>query len=168
MELGDEFDQNFERQGFFADKWARRKSPLRPGGSTLIDTGKLRQSIKSRADGNGITFYSDLPYAGIHNEGGEIKVTAKMKRYFWYRWAKAKGSFGRKKNGDVRDTKKNRQIETEADFWFTMALIKEGNSIKIPQRKFLGMSPEVEKSVREIIENNLTEYFERYELGAKS
>ena len=29
VELGDEFDRNFERQGFFSEKWQRRKSPKR-------------------------------------------------------------------------------------------------------------------------------------------
>lgn len=77
--IGDEFDQNFERQAFFTKAWARRRSPLRPGGHILIDTGALRKSISSRSDESSITFYSDLPYAAIHNEGGEIKVTARMK-----------------------------------------------------------------------------------------
>lgn len=77
--ISDEFDQNFERQAFFTKAWARRRSPLRPGGHILVDTGALRKSISSRSDESSITFYSDLPYAAIHNEGGEIKVTARMK-----------------------------------------------------------------------------------------
>ena len=159
IDLGDEWDQNFERQGFFSEKWQRHHSPLRPGGHILVDTGKLRQSIKSRTTGDSITFYSDLPYAGIHNEGGEIKVTARMKRYFWARYYEAQGGFGRKKNGELRQDKRNRQLGTEAEFWRAMALMKEGKTIKIPKRQFLGMSPEVEKDVRGIIEQNLTEYF---------
>ena len=35
----------------------------------------------------------------------------------------------------------------------------EGKSIKIPRRRFLGESPEVEKAVKEIVEANITEYF---------
>lgn len=114
VELGDEFDKNFERQGFFSEKWARRKSPLRPGGPILIDTGNLRRSVQSKVDTTSITFFSDLPYASIHNDGGEIKVTAKR---------------------------------------------KVGQKIKIPRRRFLGTSPEVERSVREIIEEELEQYF---------
>ena len=30
VELGDEFDQNFERQAFFSQAWERRRSPTRP------------------------------------------------------------------------------------------------------------------------------------------
>lgn len=137
VELGDEFDQNFERQGFFAEKWQRRKSPIRGDGHILYASGDLRKSIRSRSDESSITFYSDLAYAGIHNEGGEIKVTARMKRFFWHKY-----------------------YETKDEFWKAMALMKVGKTIKIPRRQFLGMAPEVETEVRKIIEDNLTQYFE--------
>lgn len=137
VELGDEFDQNFERQGFFSEKWQRRKSPIRGDGHILVASGDLRKSIKSRSDESSITFYSDLAYAGIHNEGGEIKVTARMKRFFWHKY-----------------------YETKDEFWKAMALMKVGKTIKIPRRQFLGMAPEVETEVRKIIEDNLTQYFE--------
>jgi len=160
VELSDEFDKNFERQAFFSEAWARRKSPTRPGGSILIDTGALRESIQSKSTESGITFFSELPYAGIHNDGGEIKVTKKMKRYFWRKYYQTTGSFGRKKNGERRNDKRTVQLSTEAEFWRCLALMKEGKSIRIPRRRFLGVSPEVEKTVREIIEENLSDYFE--------
>lgn len=157
--LSDEFDRNFERQGFFSEAWQRRKSPTRPGGSILIDTGGLRKSIHSKSTDSSITFYSDAPHAEIHNEGGEITVTAKMKRFFWAKYYSATGSFGRKKNGERRNDKRTIQLSAEAEFWMHLALMKVGSTIKIPRRQFLGHSPEVEQSVREIIEENLTEYF---------
>ncbi len=160
VEMADEFDKNFERQGFFSEAWARRKSPTRPGGSILIDTGTLRKSIQSKSTESSITFFSTLPYASIHNDGGEIKVTRKMKRYFWHKYYATTGSFGRKKNGERRNDKRTIQLSTEAEFWKCLALMKEGKSIKIPRRRFLGVSPEVEKTVKEIIEENLTDYFE--------
>lgn len=167
VELGDEFDRNFERQGFFSEAWQRRKSPLRPGGHLLVDTGALRRSVKSRSSASSITFYSDLPYASIHNDGGEIKVTARMKRYFWARYYEARGSFGWRKNGTRRNDKKNRQLTTEAEFWKAMALMKVGKTIKIPRRRFLGASPEVEAAVREIIEENLNDYFNNINFNDK-
>lgn len=159
VELGDEFDRNFERQAFFSEAWARRKSPNRPGGTLLIDTGNLRRSVRSRTTENSITFFTDLPYAAIHNDGGEIVVTAKMKRFFWYKYYEATGSFGRKKNGERRNDKRMRQLSTEADFWRFMALKRAGTTIRIPRRRFLGAGPEVELIVRKIIEENLNEYF---------
>lgn len=167
VELGDEFDRNFERQAFFSEAWQRRRSPLRPGGHILVDTGDLRRSIRSEIREDSIVFKSDLPYAAIHNEGGEISVTAKMKRYFWHKYYAATGTFGRRKDGSLRQDKKNRQLTSEADFWKAMALMKVGATIKIPQRKFLGSSPEVEAAVREIIEENLTEYINNIDFNIK-
>lgn len=160
VELGDEFDRNFERQAFFNDAWAQRKSPTRPGGTILVDTGTLRRSVRSRTTDDSITFYTDLPYAAIHNDGGEIVVTEKMKRFFWHKYYEATGSFGRKKNGERRNDKRTRQLSTEADFWRFMALKRAGTTIRIPRRRFLGTGPEVERIVREIIEENLNDYFD--------
>lgn len=157
--LSDEFDRNFERQGFFSQKWQRRKSPVRGDGHILIDSGDLRRSVMSRSDASSITFYSTSPYAAIHNEGGKIKVTARMKRFFWHKYYECTGSFSYKKNGAQRNNKKNRQLSANAEFWKAMALMKVGKTITIPKRQFLGMAPEVEKMVTEIIESNLEEYF---------
>lgn len=169
VELGDEFDQNFERQAFFSQAWARRKSPTRPGGHLLVDTGSLRRSIRSEIRENSVVFLSDHPAAAIHNEGGEIRVTERMKRYFWHKHMSAAGVlvFCRRKDGSLRRDKNTRHITDVADFWKAMALMKVGSTIKIPQRKFLGTSPEVEKAVRQIIEENLTEYINNIDFNIK-
>lgn len=160
VEMSDEFDRNFERQAFFSERWQRRKSPVRDDGRAILTgSGALRQSIGSRMTENSITFYTTLPYAAIHNDGGEIVVTKRMKRYFWHRYYAATGTFGRRKDGSLRKDKRNASLSTEAEFWKHLALMKEGGRIKIPRRRFLGASPEVEQAVREIVEENLTEYF---------
>lgn len=158
VELSDEFDRNFERQGFFSEKWQRSQRAKSGGGATLIDTGKLRRSITSRSDATSITFYTTEPYAAIHNEGGEIKVTAKMKRFFWAKYYEASGSFGRRKDGSMRQDKRNARLSDAASMWQYMALMKVGSTIKIPKRRFLGASVEVERAVREIVEENIAEY----------
>lgn len=155
VELSDEFDRNFERQAFFSEAWKRRS---RPGGHTLVDSGDLRRSVKSHIGTNGVTFSSDLPYAAIHNEGGEIMVTARMKRYFWHKYYETAGAFGRKKDGTRRNDRRTVRLSTEAEFWRCMALMKAGSTIRIPRRRFIGYAPEVERAVREIIEENLSEY----------
>lgn len=159
VELSEEFDRNFERQAFFSEAWQRRKSPFRPGGATLIDSGRLRASISSRTTDNSIIFYTNEPYAEIHNDGGEIKVTGRMKRFFWHKYYEAAGAYGRKKDGTPRRNKRNLTLSTQAEFWKHMALMKVGSVIRIPRRRFLGTSPEVEQMVRDVIEDNITEYF---------
>jgi phage gpG-like protein len=159
VELADEFDQNFARQGFFSEAWARHRTPMRQGSHILVKTGNLRRSIRSNVEDRAITFSSDLIYAGIHNEGGKIRVTARMKRYFWARYYETTGGFKRRKNGSLSKSKKQVALSTEAEFWKHMALMKVGSEITIPRRRFLGTSPELEKNVTDIIQKNLEEYF---------
>lgn len=84
-----------------------------------------------------------------------------MKGYFWHKYMTLAGvlQWARRKDGTMHRDKQTRQQSTEAEFWKFMALKKEGSTIKIPRRQFLGTSPEVEQAVREIIEENITEYF---------
>lgn len=172
VELGEEFKKNFERQGFFAQAWQRRKSPIRGDGHILVASGDLRRSIMSRSDATSITFYSTSPYAAIHNEGGEIKVTPRMKRFFRAKFYESMG-ISRKSGGDKHREltdggfyawTSKMHLNTNAEFWRAMALMKVGKTVKIPKRTFLGMAPEVEKEVTAIIEQNLEEYFNQLKL----
>jgi len=159
VEYKDEFDRNFSRQAFFSQAWQRRKSPLRPGGAILIDTGALRRSFNVETTGSTITFSYTKEYAEIHNTGGTLTVTAKMKRFFWAKYYSSVGSFDRKKSGEKSGNKRTVQLSTEAEFWKYMALKKVGSKIVIPRRQFVGMDPVVEATVKVIIAENLTQYF---------
>ena len=164
VEVLDATSQNFRGQGFFGEAWKRRVGPLRPGGATLIDSGRLRRSVSSEIQGSAIVFTYGEKYAPYHNEGVEIRVTGKMKRYFWRKYKEATGAFSRRRDGGVRNDKRTRRLSDEAGFWKWMALKKEGSIIKLPRRRFLGRSPQLEAAVREIIEENLEEYFKDYEI----
>lgn len=164
VEITDEFDRNFQRQAFFTESWKRRRSPVRQSGSILISSGALRRSIRSRVEGGGIVFYSTLPYADIHNEGGTIKVTDKMKKFFWRKYYSSTEAFTRRKDGVQRRDKKNKQLTDEAEFWKAMALMKVGSEIKIPKRQFIGQSPALERAVTDIINRNLEEFFNETEI----
>jgi len=78
-ESADLFDQNFEQEGFFGNKWKQSMRTYRyeirgeKNGKTLQDRGALRKSIQYTVNGNTIVFTSNVPYASIHNEGGVIK-----------------------------------------------------------------------------------------------
>lgn len=169
VELGSEFDRNFERQAFFNEKWARRKFHDDETRGLLSRSGTLRRSIKKEASttDHSVIFSSSVPYAGIHNEGGTIIVTRRMKKYFWYRYMLIMGSkrtrpdkpqftekLQRKKSGELRDNKKNRELTEEAKFCKIMALKKVGSKIIIPKRQFIGMHPEVDRIIREITDTN--------------
>lgn len=169
VELTDEFDKNFEREAFFSEAWQRRVSPIRQDRAILTDTGQLRRSIRSETTDRSIRFFTDLPYAEIHNDGGEITVTARMKGWFWHKYMTAAGVlvWARRKDGSLRKDKKTRAINDEAEFWKLMALKKVGSKIRIPKRRFLGTSAEVEKVIREIIDENVDEYFRTYKIDKR-
>jgi len=134
VELSDEFDRNFERKGFFSDKWKPRAHDYSRG-SLLLVSSAMRRSAQGKVSGNGVRFSSSLPYTTLHNEGGKITVTAKMKRFFW---AKFKGT------GD--------------DAWRRMALMKVGKVITMPERRFIGDGPETQRIIREAIDRNLKQF----------
>jgi len=156
VELTDEFKQNFNRQAFFSEKWKRRRYDPDPERAILFKTGALQKSILSKVEGRSLVFTSSMPYSKIHNEGGLITVTQRMKNYFWHKYKEeTKKAKGKKKTKNA----KGKELSAEASFYFNMAKKRRGSTIKIPRRMFIGQSPEVEQIVREIAEDCLGEYF---------
>lgn len=134
VELSDEFDRNFERKGFFSNAWKSRAHDY-PRGSLLMVSGAMRRSTQGQVVGDGVRFTSSLPYPALHNEGGKVKVTAKMKRFFWYKYK-----------------------TTKLEMWKYFALMKEGKVLTIPKRQFIGDGPDTQRIIREVIEDNLDKF----------
>lgn len=156
VKLTEEFDKNFERKAFFDKKWKNNKIHNYRG-SLMMRSGKLRRSIRSRLTGAGIQFSSSMPYADIHNNGGEITVTAKMKRYFWAMYYKSSNAIQTTKKGKVSKSKRNIKLSQEAQKWKNLALMKVGQKMKIEQRQFIGHHPRVDAIIKDIINHNLKE-----------
>ena len=134
VEAADEFDANFNRQAFFNEKWARRKYNDDESRGLLVQSGTLRRSITAKiTDRDSVLFQTTVPYARIHNEGGTITVTSRMKKYFWWKYITIVGS-KRPKAGI-------------------------GTKITIPKRQFIGNHPDLEKLLKEIAEKNAIEIF---------
>lgn len=174
VEAKEEFDKNFQREAFFNEKWARRKFSDDETRNILTGTGALRQSITNKVEGNKIIFETTLPYASIHNEGGTITVTSRMKGYFWWQYINIMGSgkmkgdnnpfngkLQRTKKGKLRNNKKNRALTAVAEFYRAMALKPVGSKIVIPKRQFIGTHPQLEKAFMEIAENNALKIFKQ-------
>jgi len=155
VELADEFDMNFRRKAFFNKKWPKTKHANNKG-SLMMRSGNLRQSISSQVEGNSIRFQSSMPYAKIHNEGGEITVTAKMKKFFWAMHYKSAGAVSGK--GGKRDE----ALNAEAQKWKFMALMKVGSKITIEQRQFIGYHPQVKKAIEKVFKEDFAEEFKGF------
>jgi len=152
VELLEEFNKNFDRKAFFTQPWQPRQRQGK--GSLMIATGALRRSLSKQVTKEGIRFTSSLPYANIHNEGGEIVVTKRMKRFFWAKYYEAAGNVKMTKKG-ISKTKSNIALSALAQFWKAMALKKEGSKIVMPQRRFIGSSPEVKAIVAMHVQRHL-------------
>lgn len=149
-EAVEHFREGFRRGGFIdkgLDKWdvTRRQSvPFNgaPGKYTPLNsrTGSLMHSIDGRLEPGGVTIFSDEPHAKIHNEGGRIPVTKRMRRFFWAMHYESKQKYGAK--------------NPEAQFWARMAL-KRGDTIRIPQRRFLGRSASLMKKLTDMLQRDL-------------
>lgn len=112
------FVQNFDREGFIDKpfkKW--KKSRFNNGRKTLTKTRRLRKGIhvkSARLNQVVVSVDANIKYAKLHNFGGKIEVTPKMRRYFWAMFK-----------------------QTGQEHYKNMALTKKKH-FDIPQRKFIG------------------------------
>lgn len=151
VDLTQAFDRNFERKAFFDRAWPSAKL-INNKGSLMMRNGKLRRSINVRKGDTGIKWTSNKDYASIHNEGGEVKVTAQMKKFFWAMYYKSHGAaniFSVKTKKKV-NTKRTRRLSVEAAQWKALALKKVGSVIEVKQRQFIGWHPEVNRRIEAI------------------
>lgn len=156
IDLTDEFDKNFERKAFFDKPWENTKIPNRKG-SLMMRTGKTRRSIRSKQSNNDISWSSSMPHASLMNEGGEIIVTEKMKRFFWAMYYKANGAVTKTSKGDTRNNQRNKKLSEEAATWRALALQKVGAKMKVKQRQFIGDHPQVRQRIEQIVNLNMKE-----------
>lgn len=152
VELNDEFDRNFESKSFFGEAWPVEKFK-NSNGSLMARTGTLRNDLFQGTPtvlNDLITWQSSLPYASIHNTGGEITVTPNMKKFFWAMFYKNGGK-----------VLKEDDLSTEAKQWKYLAMIKVGTKLKIPKRQFIGDHPQVHQSIEDVfndMEPELNQY----------
>lgn len=108
---------SFNNQGFTDSSFEPWEKSLKDNGATLVLTGNLRNSLRiTEVSRRGFTIESNVVYAEIHNEGGIIPVSDKMRRFFI-----AMGNKGGK----------------DAGKWFALS---KKSYITIPKRTFMDES----------------------------
>lgn len=137
------FKESFVRGGFTDESftpWKQTRNPL-AGKKTMYGKGVLIQSIRKVEETIAkIVVESDTDYSEIQNNGGEITVTPKMKKYFWARYYEFSGKTKKTKSGAMSQSKGNLKTNVKAEFCKAMALMKVGSKITIPQHQFMGNS----------------------------
>ena len=138
--MGDAVEENFAQQGRPAWMgWNPAYARQRRGGKILQKSGRLAASITQYSTNDEATVGTNVKYARIHQEGGEISIPARSQKA-WYR---------QKKDGSVgnRFVKKSR---SNFEQWNTIGAYK----IRMPARPFLHLTEDdVEK-----MENTAEQY----------
>lgn len=156
------FKQNF-RDGGWLDNglhpWKRTKrqasrSPDAKYGPLTSSRNHLMRSIQSSAGLGTVTIENPVPYAAIHNDGGDITthptITERMRKYAWrmvYSLAGVKGK-----------GKLPKELPEDAGKWKGLALTKKTHltiHAHIPQRQFMGDSAELRTKVNKIIQDSI-------------
>jgi len=126
-------DSSFQR-------WAERNSPM-GGKKVLYGQGNLMNSIRpAERSKSRVVIKSDTAYSDLHNNGGTITVTEKMKKFWWARYYELSGKVKKTKSGRVSGAKANLKVSAKAEFCKRMALMKVGTKIKMPKRQYMGQS----------------------------
>lgn len=137
------FLQSFIKEGFTHISfipWSSRQLNNESSNKILNQSSALKNSIKIESASPElikIVAGQGIPYAAIHNNGGTInvKVTPKMRKYFWAMWYK-----------------------TNKVFWKNMAMTKKNVLvIKIPKRQFIGESETLLKDIDKIMIRKIQE-----------
>jgi phage gpG-like protein len=164
------FKDNFTEGGFFGQTWQepiRRKLSFNGArgqyGTLQSRSSHLMRSFEKDIKTPGrVVIRNPVEYAAIHNDGGTITVTAKMKRYFMAKFIETKGSMSMTKKGKLGKNKRNQGLSREAQFYLAMAHKQEGSQIRMPKRRFMGNHPVLTKKISDIIYNELKKFIEDY------
>ena len=146
----------FAAQGLGGTKWSKRANPnvygilsdfdagkTPPGRrfeseKTLIDTGRLRQSIAFRVLSSSVVEVgSNLPYADRLNRGGDIKsgkITEDLQAALWA-WLKTKSD----------------QIKGQLGWLLNKSLTDTHLEGTVEARPFVGLTPQIKKDVLTVV-----------------
>lgn len=166
---------NFRQGGSDGNKWEdphRRKlgfAGAKSSYGTLLSGKNALMNRTQRNIGRGhVRVFNNAEYALIHNQGGNITVTAKMKKFFWARHIEAQGGIRTTKTGKKSKSKRNVALSNEAEFWRNMALKKVGSQIKMPKRKFMGDSKLLNRNVKSVIDKELTNFINKWNTSSRT
>lgn len=151
--------------------WKPWKKPKRfsQGGTTSQQYGTLMskrahlfRSIKYDANDNGAVIYNNVPYASIHNEGGDIQqsinITPKMRKWAWYMYYKTSGIKKGRRRTKTKTAKGRLQSlmgnvsNPLADKYKALALTKNttiNRTIHMPKRPFIYNNEAIQGVLRE-------------------
>ena len=142
----------FDKQGWNGAPWKKRQSKKDTGRAILTGPGAvLRRSIRVvRSTPNSVTVGTDIIYAAIHNDGGAITRQAHSDTFVRPRFVR-----GERKGKFRAMTRREKESAPAKGFSF-----KE-YQIHMPQRRYLGITPELIKRVRRVANEHINHFIKR-------
>lgn len=150
---------NFSKERFVEQNWLdespepwqprkrkRRGGKARQQGAILVDSGRLKRSIRIiRVEGTSVTIGTNVPYAQKHNEGftGTENVKAYVQRVKQHKRKMKVKSGKRLKVKNVTVKAHSRRIKAHA------------RKVNIPKRQFLGSSRQLEEQISTFISSEI-------------
>ena len=136
------FKLNFQNESWGRTKWKGTntgwtRENVRADHKILTGTGNLGRSIQYSPETGRVIIHSDLDYSKIHNEGGMIRITDKMRKWAWAMF-----------------------YTTKSENYKNLALTKKTH-IEIPKRQFIGDDEELNKKIKAKIEERLNKIFSK-------
>ena len=130
----------FDRQAWENAPWKARQSKKDSGRSILIKSGRLKRSIRIISSSpSSVIVGSDVPYAAIHNNGGIIGRAPRSETFKRPRFLK-----GDNKGAFRKFRKEERLISSPV-----RGLTFKAYNINMPQRRYLGITPELKERIRQ-------------------
>ncbi len=153
------YKQRFVEQNF-VDNSTQTWKPTK-GRKALSKTGTLKRSVRiiniaNSSTNTTIKIGTSEKYAQIHNQGGKITITPKMRKFFWAKFAELSGAQSKDKKGRTRNNNRNRTISEQAQLFKALALTKK-KTITIAKRQFIGHSAQLEKQLNRLIQAKLSQ-----------
>jgi phage gpG-like protein len=146
----------------YGTPWKPSRQRARPGpgwvirgrGQILRDTGVLLSSIHSRATPRGFTLSTNVPYAAIHNFGGEVRVKPGVQAH-----EAGTGRFIRRTQASTR----RREVQVEGRARSVRVSFRGASSWQMPRRMFIppaeNIGPRWGKALQDAIREAVEEAF---------
>ena len=156
------FKQNFRDSGWLdggLHPWKRTRRQEGNGKDAKYSPltsrrNHMMRSIQASTSPGQVTIEDPVPYAAIHNDGGDITthptVTERMRRYAWHMVYSLAGIKGK--------GKLPKELPKEAEKWKGLALTRKSSitvHAHIPQRQFMGDSAELREKINKRIRESL-------------
>ncbi len=138
-------DENFQNErGPDGQRWKtlmpatikRREQKRQIPIAILRASGRLAGSINYRASNDDMRIGSPLPYAAIHNNGGEIEMPERTQTIHQYK--------------DAETGKIDQRFRKKSQSNFAREVLVKAHSITMPARQYLGISKDDETAIIEI------------------